>query len=137
MTVHIEKSGPVTTVINDRINARSACDPETADALTQAFLAFDADPSARIAVFWGAGGAFCAGWDLKYAATLAERDKFDAEIVAGLALPQGSASAPRGPMGPSRLELGKPVIAAVEGPAVAGGMELALWCDIRVMAETA
>jgi enoyl-CoA hydratase len=135
MTVRIEKSGPVTTVINDRVNARNAGDPETADALTAAFLAFDADPEAKVAVFWGAGGAFCAGWDLKYAATLADRDKFQAEIVEGLAFPPGSAPAPRGPLGPSRLELSKPVIAAVEGPAVAGGMELALWCDVRVMAE--
>lgn len=137
MTVHVEKNGAVTTVINDRINARNACDPETAEALTEAFLAFDADPQARVAVFWGAGGAFCGGWDLKYAASLANETRFRRELVEDLAFPQGAAPAPRGPMGPSRLELSKPVIAAVEGPAVAGGMELALWCDIRVMAETA
>lgn len=137
MAVRVEKSGAVTTVINDRINARNAGDPETADALTAAFLAFEADPDAKVAVFWGAGGAFCAGWDLKYAATLADAARFREEIVEGLAFPPGSAPAPRGPLGPSRLELSKPVIAAVEGPAVAGGMELALWCDIRVMAETA
>ena len=137
MAVRVERSGYVTTVINDRVEARNAGDPETADALVRAFLDFDADPEARVAVFWGAGGAFCAGWDLKYAATLADREKFQAEIVEGLAFPTGSAPAPRGPLGPSRLELSKPVIAAVEGPAVAGGMELALWCDIRVMAETA
>jgi enoyl-CoA hydratase len=137
MTVRIEKSGAVTTIINDRIEARNAGDPETADALVDAFLAFDADPDARVAVFWGAGGAFCAGWDLKYAATLADRDRFQSDIVEGLAFPQGSAPAPRGPLGPSRLELSKPVIGAIEGPAVAGGMELALWCDVRVMAETA
>jgi enoyl-CoA hydratase len=137
MAVRVERDGPVTTVINDRINARNAGDPETADALTAAFLAFDADPEARVAVFWGAGGAFCAGWDLRYAASLADRDKFEAEIVEGLAFPQGSAPAPRGPMGPSRLELSKLVIAAVEGPAVAGGMELALWCDVRVMEQSA
>jgi enoyl-CoA hydratase len=137
VTVLIEKNGSVTTVINDRINSRNAGDPETSDGLVEAFLAFDADPEARVAVFWGAGGAFCAGWDLKYAATLADRDKFRREIVEELAFPQGAASAPRGPMGPSRLELSKPVIAAVEGPAVAGGMELALWCDVRVMAEDA
>ena len=137
MTVRVETDGPVTTVINDRINARNAGDPETADALTGAFLAFDADPDARVAVFWGANGAFCAGWDLKYAATLADRDKFQTEIVEGLAFPEGPEPAPRGPLGPSRLELSKPVIAAVEGPAVAGGMELALWCDVRVMAEDA
>jgi enoyl-CoA hydratase len=81
MAVRVERDGPVTTVINDRINARNAGDPETADALTAAFLAFDADPEARVAVFWGAGGAFCAGWDLRYAASLADRDKFEAQIV--------------------------------------------------------
>lgn len=137
MSVYVEKNGPVTTVINDRPNARNAGDPETADALTEAFLAFDADPEAKVAVFWGAGGAFCAGWDLKYAASLADRERFQKEIVEGLAFPPGAAPAPRGPLGPSRLELSKPVIAAVEGPAVAGGMELALWCDIRVMSEQA
>lgn len=137
MAVTIEKSGPVTTVINDRIEARNAGDPETVDALTKAFLAFEADPDARVAVLWGAGGAFCAGWDLKYAETLSDRAKFDVEIVQGLAFPDGSGPAPRGPLGPTRLELSKPVIAAVEGPAVAGGMELAMWCDVRVMAETA
>jgi enoyl-CoA hydratase len=137
MAVRVERDGPVTTVINDRINARNASDPEAADALTEAFLAFEADPEARVAVFWGAGGAFCAGWDLRYAASLADPDKFEAEIVEGLAFPQGLGPAPRGPMGPSRLELSKPVIAAVEGPAVAGGMELALWCDVRVMAADA
>lgn len=137
MTVYVEKNGPVTTVINDRPNARNAGDPETTDALTQAFLAFDADPDAKVAVFWGAGGAFCAGWDLKYAARLADRELFQKEVVEDLAFPPGSAPAPRGPLGPSRLELSKPVIAAVEGPAVAGGMELAMWCDVRVMAEDA
>lgn len=137
MSVRVERSGPVVTVINDRIEARNAGDPETADALTAAFLSFDADPDAKVAVFWGAGGAFCAGWDLKYAATLEDGARFKDEIVQGLAFPQGSAPAPRGPLGPSRLELSKPVIAAVEGAAVAGGMELALWCDIRVMAEDA
>jgi enoyl-CoA hydratase/carnithine racemase len=137
MSVYVEKNGPVTTVINDRPNARNAGDPQTADALTKAFLEFDADPQARVAVFWGAGGAFCAGWDLKYAAGLADRRRFQTEIVEGLAFPPGAAPAPRGPLGPSRLELSKPVIAAVEGPAVAGGMELALWCDVRVMAEDA
>jgi enoyl-CoA hydratase len=137
MTVRIEKSGPVTTIINDRINARNAGDPETADALTAAFLAFDRDIQAKAAVFWGAGGAFCAGWDLKYAAELADREQFQKDIVEGLAFPQGSGPAPRGPLGPSRLEINKPVIAAVEGPAVAGGMELAMWADIRIMAEDA
>ena len=136
MTARVEKDGPVTTVIIDRGAARNAVDPDTAEALTAAFLAFDADDSARVAVFWGAGGAFCAGYDLKYAALLSEREKFQREFVDVLAFPpQGPP--PRGPMGPTRLELSKPVIAAVEGPAVAGGMELALWCDVRVMAEDA
>jgi enoyl-CoA hydratase len=135
MSVRVERNGPVTTVINDRINARNACDPETADALQAAFLAFDADPEARVAVFWGAGGAFCGGWDLKYASTMGDGERFQEELVDGLAF--GAEPPARGPMGPSRLELSKPVIAAVEGPAVAGGMELALWCDVRVMAETA
>ncbi|MEP6609019.1 MAG: crotonase/enoyl-CoA hydratase family protein [Burkholderiaceae bacterium] len=137
MSVRIEKNGEVATIINDRINARNAVDPETADALTAAFLAFDHDQGAKVAVFYGEGGAFCAGWDLKYASELTERERFRAEIVERLAFTMGAASAPRGPMGPSRLELSKPVIAAVEGPAVAGGMELAMWCDMRVMADDA
>jgi enoyl-CoA hydratase len=137
MTVRVEKSGAVTTIVNDRINARNAVDPETADALTAAFLAFDRDPEAKVAVFYGEGGAFCAGWDLKYAQSLDDRESFQREVVDGLAIPMGGAPAPRGPMGPSRLELSKPVIAAVEGPAVAGGMELAMWADMRVMAEDA
>ncbi|MEZ5769987.1 MAG: enoyl-CoA hydratase-related protein, partial [Paracoccaceae bacterium] len=127
----------VTTIVNDRINARNAVDPDTADALTAAFLAFDRDPEAKVAVFYGDGGAFCAGWDLKYASTLGDRERFHEEIVEELGFPMGSAPAPRGPMGPSRLELSKPVIGAIEGPAVAGGMELAMWCDMRVMADNA
>lgn len=138
MTVSIEKNGKVWTIVHDRFaEARNAMDPDSADALVDAFLAFDADDTAACAVLWGAGGAFCAGWDLKYASTLADREAFDRDIARGLAFPRGAAPAPRGPLGPTRLELSKPVIAAVEGPAVAGGMELALWCDIRVMAEDA
>lgn len=139
MSVSIEKNGAVWTVIHDRIDARNAMDPESAEAICDAMLAFDADRDARVAVLWGAGGAFCAGWDLKYAASLADRERFDREMVDELAFDASKpANAnPRGPMGPTRLELSKPTIAAVEGPAVAGGMEVALWCDIRVMAEDA
>ena len=137
MAVRIEKAGAVWTVIHSRPEARNAMDPESADALFDAFTRFDADDSAQVAVLWGEGGAFCAGWDLKYASSLAEREAFDRDIVKGLAFPMGSAPAPRGPLGPTRMELGKPVIAAVEGPAVAGGMELALWCDVRVIGASA
>jgi enoyl-CoA hydratase len=137
MAIRIEKDGPVWTVIHSRAEARNAMDPASAEALVEAFTAFDRDANAAVAVLWGEGGAFCAGWDLKYAATLKDRARFDAEIVEGLGFGMGAAPSPRGPMGPTRMELSKPVIAAVEGPAVAGGMEVALWCDCRVMAETA
>jgi len=133
MSVVIEKDGHVWTVIHDRPEARNAVDPQAAKDLVKAFLEFDRS-DARVAVFTGAGGAFCAGWDLKFAASLAEKG---VEEMHALDIPMGSAPAPRGAMGPSRLELSKPVIGAIEGPAVAGGMELALWCDVRVMAETA
>lgn len=131
MVVRVEKSGPVWTIINARIEARNAVDPDTARALYDAFLAFEADESAAVAVFWGEGGAFCAGWDLKRAATLSEPDAMDAYDFSEEDTP------PMAPMGPSRLDLSKPVIAAVAGPAVAGGMELAMWADMRVMEETA
>ena len=132
MPVEIEKAGPVWTIILNRPEARNAVNPEHADALFAAFDAFDRDDSAAVAVFWGAGGAFCAGYDLKYAA----REPTGSGPLA-LDFPAHGGAAPRGPMGPTRMELSKPVIAAVEGPAVAGGMELALWADCRVMAETA
>ncbi|KRS17321.1 crotonase/enoyl-CoA hydratase family protein [Roseovarius indicus] len=131
MAVRIEKNGAVWTIVNSRIEARNAVDPETARDLYDAFLGFEADDSAAVAVFWGEGGAFCAGWDLKRAATLSEPDAIDAYDF-GDGDPPGMA-----PMGPSRLDLSKPVIAAVAGPAVAGGMELAMWADMRVMEETA
>jgi enoyl-CoA hydratase len=132
MSVRIEKSGSVWTVIHSRPEARNAMDPKSADALVAAFKEFDADDSANVAVFWGEGGAFCAGWDLKSVSDLDHSDP-----VGRLDFPKDGGKAPRGPLGPSRLEMSKPVIAAVEGPAVAGGMELAMWCDVRVMAESA
>jgi enoyl-CoA hydratase len=122
MPLHVEKNGAVTTLVLDRPEARNAVNRETAQALADAFRAFDADPQARVAVLCGANGTFCAGADLKATAT-------------GMTLrrePEGD-----GPMGPSRLRLSKPTIAAVSGYAVAGGLELALWCDLRVMEEDA
>ena len=132
MTVRIEKSGSVWTVIHSRPEVRNAMDPDSADALTAAFEEFGRDDEASVAVFWGEGGAFCAGWDLKFVASLEGGNP-----LPNLDFPENGGAAPRGPLGPSRLELDKPVIAAVAGPAVAGGMELAMWCDFRVMEETA
>lgn len=137
MTVRLEKDGLVWTVIHDRPEARNAMDPESADALTRAFLDFDADPEARVAVLYGEGGAFCAGWDLKFVSTL-NADYPLGELDIPPARPRGNGGEiPRGPLGPTRLELDKPVIAAIAGPAVAGGMELGLWCDFRVMQKDA
>jgi enoyl-CoA hydratase len=128
--VRIEKEGAVTVVTLSRPDVRNAVDAATARALSDAFLAFDADDSARVAVFHGDQGHFCAGWDLQAGAKLAGQsfDHLDFAPADAKAL---------GPMGPSRLLLSKPVIAAVAGAAVAGGMELALWCDMRVMEEDA
>ena len=120
--VRVEHKGAVTTVIIDRPAARNSIDGPTAQALYDAFIEFDADPEARVAVLWGAGGVFCAGADLKSIGT-----------EQGLQIdPAGD-----GPLGPTRLQLQKPVIAAVAGPAVAGGLELAAWCDMRVAEEDA
>ena len=138
MTVRVEKNGAVWTVIHSRPEARNAMDPESAAALYDAFLAFDADDDAAVAVFWGEGGAFCAGWDLKHAAALDEPEPLVEFAIPADGGDHGNGGdIPMGAMGPSRLELDKPVIAAVAGPAVAGGMELAMWADLRVMETSA
>lgn len=125
MTVLIEKNDKVTTIIINRPESKNAIDANTSKALIEAFQAFECDEAAAVAVLCGNGHTFCAGWDLKKAVNegvLQSVEQFRAE---------------EGPLGPTKMLLSKPVIAAISGHAVAGGMELALWCDMRVMEENA
>jgi len=120
MSVRIERAGTIWTVVLDRPEVRNAVDGPTAQALHDAFAEFDSDETADVAVLWGAGGTFCAGADLHQ-----------------MSNPLHADMSAVGPMCPSRMSLSKPVIAAVAGHAVAGGLELALWCDLRVVEDDA
>jgi len=130
--VRVERDGPVTTVILSRPEVRNAVDQPTARALADAFLAFERDPDAKVGVLFGDHGAFCAGADLKAISTGRGN-----RVVPPRTGTEWDALADDGPMGPSRMLLSKPVVAAVAGHAVAGGLELSLWCDLRVVEEDA
>ncbi|PRX90021.1 crotonase/enoyl-CoA hydratase family protein [Allonocardiopsis opalescens] len=121
-TVRVERTGPVTTVVLARPTVRNAVDGPTAKALVGAFQDFEDDPEARVAVLWGEGPSFCSGFDLRSLGTSDE---------------PAIAADGDGPMGPTRLRLSKPVIAAIAGHAVGGGLELALWCDLRIAEQNA
>jgi len=122
MTIRIEKDFPVFTIIIDNPDVKNAVDGPTAQELADAFREFEKEDRALVAVLWGANGTFCSGANLK-AIMDGEVNRIDRE---------GD-----GPMGPTRMRLKKPVIAAISGYAVAGGLELALWCDLRVVEEDA